>query len=332
LETGVIVWRDYTNAYVDAVEALIDLEVIREAGLRVIVDPMYGVSQLTMGIILTEARCRVAFINERHNPLFGGRSPAPDLEALRLLMTHVRDGRYDLGLATDGDADRIAIVDETGTYVTINDILLLLYWYLHEIRDERGGVVRNLASTHLLDRLAHHFGEGAYEVPVGFKHVSAAMIRHDALLGGESSGGLTIRGHIRGKDGIFAAALIVEMLAQTGQRISQLLNRVYDITGTLHALEVNVPATSEMRVIVPRRVDALIEQHETSPVLLGGYEVRRISTLDGVKFFLENDNWALMRFSGTEPVLRLFAEADSEAKARALIEALKAQFELEVGI
>jgi phosphomannomutase/UTP-glucose-1-phosphate uridylyltransferase len=332
LETGVIVWRDYTNAYVDAVEALIDLEVIREAGLRVIVDPMYGVSQLTMGIILTEARCRVAFINERHNPLFGGRSPAPDLEALRLLMTHVRDGRYDLGLATDGDADRIAIVDETGTYVTINDILLLLYWYLHEIRDERGGVVRNLASTHLLDRLAHHFGEGAYEVPVGFKHVSAAMIRHDALLGGESSGGLTIRGHIRGKDGIFAAALIVEMLAQTGQRISQLLNRVYDITGTLQALEVNVPATSEMRVIVPRRVDALIEQHETSPVLLGGYEVRRISTLDGVKFFLENDNWALMRFSGTEPVLRLFAEADSEAKARALIEALKAQFELEVGI
>lgn len=328
LETGVVVERDYTNAYVDAVEALIDLDVIREAGLRIIVDPMYGVGQLTMGIILTEARCRVAFINERHNPLFGGRSPAPDLEALRLLMTHVRDGRYDFGLATDGDADRIAIVDETGGYVTVNDILLLLYWYLHEVRDERGGVVRNLATTHLLDRLAHHFGEEAYEVPVGFKHVSAAMIRHDALLGGESSGGLTIRGHIRGKDGIFAAALIAEMLAKTGQRISQLLTRVYAITGTLHSVEVNVPATSEMRVIVPQRVEALIAQHATSPISLGDSAIQRISTLDGVKFFLENDNWALMRFSGTEPVLRLFTEADSEAKAQALVEALKAQFEL----
>jgi alpha-D-glucose phosphate-specific phosphoglucomutase len=328
LAADVVQRRDFTNAYVDAVESLIDLGVIREAGLRVIVDPMYGVSQLTLGIILTEARCRVTFINERHNPLFGGRSPAPDLDALRLLMTHVRNENYDLGLATDGDADRIAIVDEKGQYVTINDILLLLYWYLHEVRGEPGGVVRNLATTHLLDRLAHHFGEQAYEVPVGFKHVSAAMIEHDALLGGESSGGLTIRGHIRGKDGIFASALVVEMLAKTGQRISQLLDRVYEITGHLYAVETNVPATSEMRIIVPRRVDAVIERQEAEPVQLGPYRVERISTMDGVKFFLEDDQWALMRFSGTEPVLRLFAEAESEERARALVEHLKTKFDL----
>ena len=123
---------------------------------------MYGVGQLTLGTILTEARCRVTFIHERHDPLFGGRSPAPNLEALRLLATHVVEGRYDLGLATDGDADRIAIVDERGEYITVNDILLLLYWYLHEVRGERGGVVRNLATTHLLDRLAAHFGEPCY--------------------------------------------------------------------------------------------------------------------------------------------------------------------------
>ncbi len=328
LDADVVQEQDFSNEYVDAVEHLIDLAAIREAGLRVIVDPMYGVSQLTLGIILTEARCRVTFINERHNPLFGGRSPAPDLEALRLLMTHVRNEGYDLGLATDGDADRIAIVDENGDYVTVNDILLLLYWYMHEVREERGGVVRNLATTHLLDRLAQRFGERAFEVPVGFKHVSAAMVKHNALLGGESSGGLTVRGHILGKDGIFAASLVVEMLAKTGERISQLLERVYAMTGHLYAVETNVPATPEMRVILPRHLDALIEQHAAEPIRIGPYPVERISTLDGTKFFLQNDNWALMRFSGTEPVLRLFAEADSQEKARALIAALREQFDL----
>lgn len=317
LEAGIVQRRDFTNEYVDAVESLVDLEAIRSAGLKVIVDPMYGVGQLTLGIILTEARCRVTFIHERRNPLFGGRSPAPNLDGLRLLITHIRDEGYDLGLATDGDADRIAIVDEGGEYIPINDILLLLYWYLHEVRGERGGVVRNLATTHLLDRLAAHFGETCYEVPVGFKHVSAAMIAHDALLGGESSGGLTIRGHILGKDGIFAAALVVEMLARTGQRISQLRERIYDITGHLYVVEENIPATSEMRVVIPRRLREVATDH------IGPHAVVRVSHLDGTKFFLEHDNWALLRFSGTEPVLRLFAEADSLEKARELIRWLR---------
>jgi len=312
LEAGVVQRRDFTNEYVDAVESLIDLETIRSAGLKVIVDPMYGVGQLTLGIVLTEARCRVTFIHERRNPLFGGRSPAPNLDALRLLITHVRDDGYDLGLATDGDADRIAIVDEMGEYITVNDILLLLYWYLHKVRGERGGVVRNLATTHLLDRLAAHFGETCHEVPVGFKHVAATMVEHNALLGGESSGGLTIRGHILGKDGIFAAALVVEMLARTGQRISQLRERVYDITGRLYAVEDNTPATPEMRIVIPRRLREATIDH------IGPYPVVRVSHLDGTKFFLEQDNWALLRFSGTEPVLRIFAEADSPEKAREL--------------
>ncbi len=324
LEAGIVKRRDFTNEYVDAVEALIDLDAIREAGLKVIVDPMYGVGQLTMGIILTEARCRVTFINERHDPLFGGRSPAPNLDALRMLVTHVRNEGYDLGLATDGDADRIAIVDEKGEYVTVNDILLLLYWYLRAVRSERGGVVRNLATTHLLDRLAAHFGEPCYEVPVGFKHISASMVEHNALLGGESSGGLTIRGHILGKDGIFAAALIVEMLARTGKKISQLLQQVYAITGRLYAEEDGILATPEMRIVIPQRIKALVQEHAVTPICLGPYPVVSISEMDGTKFLLENDNWALLRFSGTEPLLRLFTEADSPEKAKELIGSLKA--------
>ncbi len=317
MDAGIVEKRDFTNEYVDAVEKFIDLDAIRNANLKVIVDPMYGVGQVTLGIILTEARCRVTFIHERRNPLFGGRSPAPDLEALRMLSTHVVEDGYDLGLATDGDADRIAIVDEKGEYVTTNDILLLLYYYLHEIRGERGGVVRNLATTHLLDRLAAHFGEVSQETPVGFKHIAAGMVAHDSLLGGESSGGLTIRGHILGKDGIFAAALIVEMLAKTGQTISELRDIVYGITGSLTSLEDNIPATPEMRVMVPRRVA------ETEISHIGPYPVKHISTMDGIKFTLDNDNWLLLRFSGTEPVLRMFAEADTLEKAQELLDYLK---------
>ena len=317
LAAGIVERIDYTNDYVDAVEKLIDLEAIRKAALKVIVDPMYGVGQLTLGTVLTEARCRVTFIHERHNPLFGGRSPAPNPEALRLLCSTLREGGYDIGLAMDGDADRIAIVDELGEYISINDVLLLLYWYMHEVRGERGGVVRNLSTTHLLDRLAKHFGEECYEVPVGFKHIVSSMVEHNAVLGGESSGGLTIRGHILGKDGIFASALVVEMLARTGKKISQLRETVYGMTGRLYDFEENFPATPEMRIAVPRNL------RETPSTHVGPYKVVKISHMDGTKLYLENDNWVLLRFSGTEPVLRLAVEADSPAKARELLDWLK---------
>ena len=317
VEAGVVRWSDYTNGYVDAVEALVDMEAIRKASLKLIVDPMYGVGQLTLGTVLTEARCRVTFIHERHNPLFGGRSPAPDLEAMRTLINQVQEGKFDLGLAMDGDADRIAIVDEKGEYISINDVLLMLFWYLHEVRGERGGVVRNLATTHLLDRLARALGEQCYEVLVGFKHIASGMVEHDALLGGESSGGLTIRGHILGKDGIFASALVVEMIARTGLRISQLREKVYELTGRLYTLEESFPATPEMKIAIPKRLRSSPTSH------IGPYAVTKITHDDGTKLFLENDNWALLRFSGTEPVLRLSVEADTMEKADELIQWLK---------
>jgi phosphomannomutase len=316
-EAGIVKRRDMTNEYVDAVEKIIDMDAIRKANLRVIVDPMYGVGQLTLGIVLTEARCRVTFIHERRNPLFGGRSPAPDLESLRLLISEMEEGHFDLGLATDGDADRIAIVDEKGRYISTNDLLLLVYWYLHEVRGQRGAVVRNLATTHMLDRIAAQFNEKWYEVPVGFKHIASAMLEHDALLGGESSGGLTVRGHILGKDGIFACALVVEMLARTGKKISEMQAEAWKISGRLFSQDDNIPATPEMRVAIPRQLK------ETPISAIGKYPVLNISHYDGTKFLLDNDNWALLRFSGTEPVLRLMAEADNPEKANELIDWLK---------
>ena len=231
-----------------------------------------------------------------------------------MLSSYIKDEGYDLGLATDGDADRIAILDERGEYVPVNDMLLLLYYYLHQIRGQRGGVVRNVATTHLLDRMASRFGETCIEVPVGFKYITQAMLEHDALLGGESSGGLTIRGYILGKDGILAAALITEMMARTGKKISQLWAEVYDVTGRLYTLEENVPATPEMKIVLPRQ----LQEMEVSRV--NEYPVIRTSHIDGTKFYLENDNWVLLRFSGTENLLRIWCEADTPRKAAELIE------------
>lgn len=314
IEAGIVQREDFTQRYVDSVEAQVDMNAIRKAGLRIIFDPMYGVGELAMNMVLTEARCRVRVIHERRDPLFGGRSPAPSMDALHLLSTYVRDGDYDLGLATDGDADRVAVIDERGEYVPMNALLLLTYYYLHQARGQRGGVVRNLATTHLLDRLAAHFGEKCVEVPVGFKYIAQAMIEHDALLGGESSGGLTIRGHILGKDGILAAALLTEMIARTDTRISQLQQEIYDLTGRLYTAEENVPATPEMKIVVPTH----LRQVEVQDIR--GYPVHRISHIDGTKFYLANDNWILLRFSGTEALLRIFAEADTQAKAQELID------------
>ncbi len=315
VEAGLIERRDLTNVYVDAIESQIDMAAIRRADLRVLVDPMHGVAERAINIILTEARCRVDAIRDRRDPLFGGYSPAPNIEALGLLIHHMKEGRYDLGLAMDGDADRIAIVDEKGEFLPINDLLVLVYWYLHEVRGEQGPVVRNLATTHMLDRLAALMEQESIEVPVGFKHVVAAMQAHDAVLGGESSGGLTIRGHVLGKDGILAAALVVEMVAKTAEPISVLRARLQEQIGWLYMVERNLPATPEMKALFPRLL------REAQPTHLGEHPVLEIDHSDGHKFRLAEDRWVLLRFSGTEPLLRIFAEAESKEAAWGLIKA-----------
>ena len=316
---GVIDETPLTDPYIDAIEQIIDWELVRGSDLRVAVDPMYGTSELTLGTILSDMRVQAEFIHAAHNPLFSGIAPAPDSERLDTLKNMIKSGagKYDLGMATDGDSDRIGIVDENGEYVTSNELLLLIYWYLHDYKGEKGGVVRNVATTHLLDRLADHFGEEHRECKVGFKHVTAGMQEIDAVLGGESSGGLTVRGWILGKDGIFACALVAEILARTGKSMSELLEMIYEITGRLYSMEESTPATPEMRLEVPRRLESEPLTH------IGEYKIVDIVHTDGTKILLENDNWALLRFSGTEPVLRLFVEADTRVKAEELLSWLR---------
>lgn len=218
LEKGLVKEFNPINEYLDNIIRRIQMERIRDAGLRVALDPMYGVSQTSLKTILPIARCELEVIHERHDTLFGGKLPAPNAETMRSLQNYVTDRHCDIGIATDGDADRIGVIDDQGNFLHPNDILVLLYYYLLKYKGWMGPAVRNVATTHLLDRVAEHFDQRCYEVPVGFKYISAKMQETDALIGGESSGGLTVRGHINGKDGIYAAVLLVEMIAVTGKK------------------------------------------------------------------------------------------------------------------
>ena len=297
------------NDYIDDVMEKINMQAIREAGLKIMLDPMYGVSETALRTILTTGRCDLEVIHQEHDTLFGGRMPAPSAELLHILRTQVVDKRYDMGIATDGDADRLGVVDDKGNYLHPNDVLVLLYYYLVKYRGWQGPVVRNLATTHRLDAIAEHFGQQCHEVPVGFKHISAKMTESGAILGGESSGGLTVVGHIPGKDGVYAASLLVEMVAVTGKKLSQLMEQIKEQFGTCHMEELSVAFPAE-------RKEALIQQiYKEHDLPQLPFEIDHISDLDGCKLYFKNGGWVVIRFSGTEPLLRIFCEMPTQAEA-----------------
>ena len=312
LETGQVVFIDPRDAYLDSILSQVDTEAIRRRRLRVVLDPMFGVGLTGLMTILYTARCDVDVINDRHDAFFGRQLPAPTPETLMDLQQSVLNHHASVGIATDGDADRLGIIDEKGNYVSANEVLVLLYKYLLEYKGWRGAAVRNIATTHLLDRVAADYGEQCFEVPVGFKHISAAMEEHNALIGGESSGGLTVRGHIRGKDGLYAASLLVEMLSVTGKTMSQLLREVHGRYGEMHTAEFDWALTEENKL----RIRKMIMEDRRLPDFR--YPVRKVSYLDGCKVYFD-DAWVIIRFSGTEPRIRIFAEDDTIHHAKTLV-------------
>ena len=309
---GLITFIDPRDAYLDSIMAQIDMDAIRARRPRIELDPMYGVALTGLMTILYTARCDVDVINDRHDAFFGGHLPAPNPDTLRDLQGIVADHHADIGIATDGDADRLGIIDEKGNYVPANEVLVLLYYYLLKYRGWRGPAVRNIATTHLLDRVAASFGQTCYEVPVGFKHISSAMDEHDALIGGESSGGLTVRGHISGKDGLYAASLLVEMLAVTKKPLSALVQEIYAEYGEMHMAEYDWALTEETKADIQRRI---LTEKELPDF---GLPVARVSYMDGCKVYFEG-GWIIVRFSGTEPRVRIFAERDTLRNARRLV-------------
>lgn len=313
LERGLITQINPLNEYIDSILALVDTAAIKAARLKVALDPMYGVSRTSLQTILMTARCDVDVIHERHDTLFGGRLPAPNVDTLRSLASFVLENQCDLGVATDGDADRLGVIDDSGMFLHPNKLLVLLYYYLLEYRGWRGPAVRNNSTTHLLDRVAEAYGQVCHEVPVGFKHISKRMEETDALIGGESSGGLTVRGHIQGKDGIYAATLLCEMVAKTGKRLSALYAEIEARFGAAYGADADFTMTPERkRALMERLMDA-----RNIPAF--PYPVERVGMGDGCKVYFADGSWVICRFSGTEPLLRICAEAASDERAQSYI-------------
>ena len=310
------------NEYIDSILQMIDVNAIRRSRLRIAIDPMYGVSHSSLRTILLTCRCDVDMIHEQHDTLFGGKMPAPSEETLRMLSTYVVDNRCNLGIATDGDADRLGVIDEHGNYLHANTLMVLLYYYLLKYRWWTGPCVRNNSTTHLLDRVAADFGETCYEVPVGFKYISAKMAETDAIIGGESSGGLSVKGHIPGKDGIYAAALLVEMLAVTGKTVAALYREITEKYGTLSYEDAAFTMTPSRKqelmelLFVKQRVPEFEEM------------VEKINREDGCKVFFTDGSWVICRFSGTEPLLRVAAEGNTRQQAQHYIRLWRELLEL----
>ena len=323
LENGLVTEFYPMNEYIDDIIDKIDTKKIRDAGLRIVLDPMYGVSATALNTILTTSRCHLDIIHEEHDTLFGGKMPAPSADRLNMLKTYVIDGGFDMGLATDGDADRLGVIDDKGNYLHPNDILVLLYYYLLNYKGWSGPCVRNLATTHRMDAIAEKFGQKCYEVPVGFKHISAKMAETKAVIGGESSGGLTVSGHIKGKDGVYAASLLVEMVAVTGLKLSELMEKLRREFGNPYMAEISYTFSQELKKSLMNRLFVEKELPDLAP-----HKIVRVSYLDGCKIFLEGGGWAIIRFSGTEPILRVFCEMNTKEEADQICLMIKKHFHL----
>lgn len=309
LSTGLIKEIDPQNDYIDSILKIIDTAAIKNGNLKILLDPMFGVSRTTLQTILLTCRCNVDVMHDRHDPLFGGRLPSPSIKTLGHLSQRVVQDKYDLGIATDGDADRIGLIDQNGAFIHPNDILVLLYYYLHEFKGWKGAVVRNVATTHCLDRMAGSFGEQCHEVPVGFKYISSKMEETNALIGGESSGGLAVRGHIHGKDGIYAGALLIEMRSVMKKSFSEMLEDIRGKYGSFVMHESDFHMTPKHK----EKLLGLLFEDRALPAF--PWEIDRISYLDGCKVYFKNGGWVICRFSGTEPLLRIYGEMDNAGNA-----------------
>ena len=302
--------KNLFNDFIDSIQASIRTDIIRERGPRILFDPMHGSGAYPLMVLLYTARCTVDHINFERDAYFGGHLPAPSEASLQELCHRVVRQGYDLGIAFDGDGDRLGVVDSTGRYIKANEILVILYYYLHEHRGWKGSVVRNTSTTHMLDKLAASFGEVCYEVPVGFKHISRKIEETDAVLGGESSGGLTVRGHIHGKDSVYAAALLIEAVCALNKGPSAILADLSAMLGEHHSVEENLVMTDQQKLCVQK---AVMQAHKLPNF---DQDISRVSYLDGCKVFFADDSFIVCRFSGTEPLLRLAAEAPTAEKAQ----------------
>jgi phosphomannomutase len=293
--------------YVQHLKSLLDWDRIANSKLKIVVDSMHGCGGHILEELLRETSCTVQTIRGNPDPLFGGINPEPMMPQLEPLGEAVRKSGAAVGLATDGDADRLGIVDETGRYINTLQTLSLLLLHIYRNKGWRGAVARTYSQSLLIPRIASKFGLQLYECPIGFKNIGELMLDNEILIGGEESGGIGLSRHLPERDGIFINLLFLDLLAATGKSCTQLIREMWSEFGEFHydRRDLHIPIEAGQ---------AIMEKWKAAPPgTFAGRRVQEVGKLDGAKVFLEKDSWILFRQSGTEPLLRVYCEAPTEA-------------------
>jgi alpha-D-glucose phosphate-specific phosphoglucomutase len=297
--------------YFRQLRKLIDFAVLKKAKLKVAVDFEYGTGRGYLDTLLESVGAKVTVFHNEINPLFGGHHPEPNAEGMADVSKFVRSGKAQIGLGLDGDADRFGIVDKDGTWLTPNQILALALYHLKKNRGWTGAVVRTVPTSHQVDAVAELLGVKVHETPVGFKYIGALMESEPIIVGGEESGGLSVKGHVPEKDGILACLLMAELVATEKKSLGQILKELSKKIGEFYTDRINV-------AIPPDKKDALLAKLGGGLKNIGAFKVEKFITTDGYKFLLPNREWVAFRASGTEPLIRCYIEAKSKANLKKL--------------
>ncbi len=312
-EGGTIESFDARPAYLEDLKIKIRLDLIAHNGGKYAYDPVWGTGRGYLDKILRDNGLEVETLHDWRDVNFGGRSPEPSEKQTGELRETVLKNGCILGLATDGDADRFGVIDSNGEFIQPNQLIPILVDYLAESRGWTLGVARSVATSHLVDRVAKLRGLKLYETPVGFKFIGELINKDEIILGGEESAGLSIRGHYPEKDGILACLLAAEAVAARGQSLTQQLKELIEKVGNLESGRIGVKLTQEVAA-------SLKERLAQEPTEIGGKKIENINRMDGVKFTFEDGSWMLMRPSGTEPMVRIYAEAEEKEVLEVLLE------------
>jgi alpha-D-glucose phosphate-specific phosphoglucomutase len=314
LKKGVVDYVEPSPVYFEHLSQFVNMEELRRHKLNIIVDPMYGAGIGYFKAALQGGNLKINEINAERNPSFPQIQPEPIAKNLAKLSRLVVEQKADVGLATDGDADRIGIIDEKGQFLTQHQVFALLCLYLLEVRGERGALVRTLTSTMMLSRLGKLFDVAVYETPVGFKYVAPLMMKKNAIIGGEESGGYGFRGHVPERDAILAGLYFLDFMVKTRKTPSQLLDYLYRKVGP-HYYD-----RKDFHISAAKRQTILHRLSSSPPDNIASSKVIKVDTIDGVRLFLEDESWLLIRFSGTEPLVRIYAEAESLERVKVLLD------------
>jgi phosphomannomutase len=313
LKAGNISRTNFFPTYFKHIQTLVDLETIGKEQWRVVVDPMYGAGRGYLRSILTAAGCEVLEIRGEMNPGFGGIHPEPVEKYLSALMAAVRDHHSDIGLANDGDADRIGAVDDAGNFIDPHFIFALTLRYLLEVRKLRGAVVKTISTTQMINLLAARYDLPLYETPVGFNHIADLIKEHDVLMGGEESGGITMRGHVPMGDGVLMGLLLMEMMSHYGRGLRDLVADMRAELGSFYY------ARRDLRTQPFSKAELVKKLKDNAPATMAGLSLVSINDRDGIKYLFDDSSWLLIRPSGTEPVLRVYSEARSPQLVQELL-------------